>query len=192
MLVRTWNVGRHFLMGHGVLMLCLGMVLSSLGSLMTNPVFGQVGYTVAVGLTAVCLLIAGLVAYRGELKHGEFPRRRIAVFALAGALSIACWLIFFKFQSGTVDIRFLVLLAGFHGLFWGLWYMRLAFHFQAYSRKAVVLCVLAGTTTTLGIILATQFHLSEISAVTAVACYAMFIGIQILLTTLYVYRDCEV
>ena len=190
-MVRTWKVGRHCLMGHGVLMLCLGIALCSLGSLMTNPMVDESGYTVAVVLTALCLLITGLIAYLGALANRARHLRQVAIYLLVGAFSIACWLIFWLIQSAPVDIRLLVLLAGLHGLFWGLWYVRLAFHFQAYPRKAAVLCVLAGTTSSLGIILATQSQLTEINAVTAVACYTMFIGVQILLTAAYLYRECE-
>jgi hypothetical protein len=188
-MVKTGKVGRNLLMGHGVLMLCLGMALFSLGSLMTNPMLDELGYTITVVLTALCLLITGV--YLGVLANRARHRRPVAIYLLIGALSTACWLIFWLIQSAPLDIRLLVLLAGLHGLFWGLWYMRLAFHFQAYPRKAVVLCVLAGTTASLGIILATQSQLSKLSAVTAVACYAMFIGVQILLTTAYLYRECE-
>jgi hypothetical protein len=190
-MVKTGKVGRNLLMGHGVLMLCLGVALSSLGSLMTNPMVDELGYTVAAVLTALCLLIAGLIVYLGVLANKASHRRPVAIYLLVGALSTACWLIFWLILSVPLDIRLLVLLAGLHGLFWGLWYMRLAFHFQAYPRKAVVLCVLAGTTSSLGIILATQSQLSKLSAVTAVACYTMFIGVQILLTTAYLYRECE-
>ena len=187
-MVKTWNVGRHFLMGHGVLMLCLGIALCFLGSLMADPSFDALGYTIAVVLTALCLLISGV--YLGVLENRAGHRRPVGIYLLAGALSIACWLIFWLIQSVPTDLRLLVLLAGLHGLFWGLWYVRLALHFQAYARKAVLLSVLAATTSSLGIILATQSQLSKLSAVTAVACYTMFIGIQILLTTMYLYREC--
>lgn len=171
-------------------MLCLGIALSLLGSLMADPLHDALGYTMAVVLTALCLLMAGV--YLGVLANRPHQCRPVAFYLLAGALSIACWLIFWLIQSAHLDIRLLILLAGLHGLFWGLWYVRLAFHFQAYARKAVVLSVLAATTSSIGIILATQSQLSKLSAVTAVACYMTFIGIQILLTTLYLYRECGI
>jgi hypothetical protein len=187
-MLRTWKVGRH-LMGPGVLMLCLGTALYSLASLMTNPMLDELGYTMAVALTALCLLITGV--YLGVRANRARHFRQVAIYLLVGEFSIACWVIFWLIQSAPLDIRLLVLLAGLHGLFWGLWYVRLAFHFQAYRRKSVVLFVLAGTTSSLGIILATQSPLSKISAVTAVACYAMFLGVQILLTSVFLYRDCD-
>ncbi len=187
-MVKTWNIGRHFLMGHGVLMLCLGIALCLLGSLMADPSLDTLGYTTAVVLTALGLLIS--VGYLEVMEYRAGQRRLANLYLLAGALSIACWLIFWLIQSAPTDLRLLVLLAGLHGLFWGLWYVRLADHFQAYARKAVVLSVLAATTASIGIILATQSQPSKLSAVTAVACYMMFIGIEILLTTLYLYREC--
>lgn len=187
-MVKTWNVGRHFLMGHGVLMLCLGIALCLLGSLMADPSLDASGYTVAVALTALCLLLSG--GYLGVVEYRAGQRRLANIYLLAGALSIACWLIFWLFQSAPTDLGLLVLLAGLHGLFWGLWYVRLALHFQAYKRKALVLSVLAATTSSVGIILATHSQPSNLSAVTVVACYMTSIGIQILLTTAYLYREC--
>lgn len=188
-MVKTWNLGRIFLMGPGVLMLCLGMALFSLGSLMANPMLDKLGYTMTVVLTALCLLIAGV--YLWVLENRARHRHPVPIYLLVGAFSIVCWLIFWLIQSAPLDIRLLVLLAGLHGLFWGLWYVRLALHFQAYAKKAVVLSVLAATTSSMGIILATQSELTQLSAVTVVACYMTFIGIQILLTTVYLYRECS-
>src|ERR1035437_10830119 len=112
-MVKTWNVGRHFLMGHGVLMLCLGIALCFLGSLMADPLLDALGYTMAVVLTALCLLISGV--YLEVLENRAGHRRLAGVYLLAGALSIACWLLFWLFQSAPTDLRLLVLLAGLYG-----------------------------------------------------------------------------
>jgi len=187
-MAKTWKVRRNaLLMGHGALMLCLGMALCSLGSAMSNPVLDELGYAIAVVLTALCLLIPGVF-------FGVFAKKvrpPIVTYLGVGALSIASWLIFWLIQSAPSDLRFLVLLAGLHGLLWSLWYVKLAFSFQACPTKAALLCVLAATTSFLGIVLATQSQFSKLSAVTAVGCYTLFIGVQILLTTTYLYRSIE-
>lgn len=188
-MVKTLTVGRHFLLAQGALMLCLGMALSALGSVMANPTFDELGYAIAVVLTSLSLLITS--AYLVLLASRSRLHRPIAIYLLAGALCIVCWLSFWLIQSVPFDPPLLLaLLAGLHGLILGLWYLRLAFHFQVYPRKAASLCVLAATTSFLGIVLATQPQLSKLGAVTAFACYAMFIGAQILLTTGYLYREC--
>ncbi len=186
-MIRTWKVGRHSLLGHGELMLCLGVALFFLVGFMANSTHDEFGYTMAVVLAALCLLIAGVCYVVQERRERHRPP--IAMYLLVGSGSIACWSIFWMIHSAPLDIPILVLLAGLHGLFCGLWYLRLAFHFQAYPKKAVVLCVLAGATSSLGIILATQSQLSNLSAVTAVACYTMFIGVQILLTAPYLHQS---
>jgi uncharacterized membrane protein HdeD (DUF308 family) len=184
-MVKTWKVGRHLLLWHGGLMLCLGIALFCLVGFMANPIHDESGYTMAVVLAALCLLIA-CVCY--VMQENRARRRAfIALYLLVGSVSIACWSIFWMVQSPPLDIPLLVLLAGLHGLFWGLWYLRLAFHFRAYPKKAVVLCILAGTTSSLGIVLSTRSQPTNLSAVTAVACYTMFIGVQILLTAPYLY-----
>ena len=188
-MANTWKVGSHWLAGHGVLMLCLGMTLSALGSIMANPMHAELGYTLSTALTALCLLVAGV--YFGVQEAKAYLGRSGAKYVLLAASLIVCWLMFWLIQSASLDIRLLAFLAGLHGLLWGVWNLRLAKRFQAYPGKAAVLCVLAGTTSAVGIILATWSSLSEISAVTAVACYMTFIGIQILVTTALLHRRLE-
>jgi FtsH-binding integral membrane protein len=188
-MIRIWTVQRRYLIGHAALMLALGMALFALGSLMTTPVHRDLSYAVALGLTFLCLLATS--AYLGVLTFRERHRRLLTAYLLTGALSISCWLIVWMIQSAPSDLRLLAILAGLHGLFWGLWYVRLAFHFPASPRKMVPLCVLAAALTALGVIIATQSELSRLNATTAVACYSAFIGLQILLTTLYLNRDCD-
>lgn len=184
----TMRVSRLYMMGQGLLMLCLGTALFILGSIMANPAFDESGYMIAVILVASCLLINGV--YHGFLVSRARPRLPIGKYLMACALSISSWLIFWLIQSAPSEIRLLTILAGMQGLFWSLWYMRLAFRLQANFRKAFLLSILAATTSFLGIILATQAHLSEISSVTEVACFTAFIGVQVLLTAIYLFREC--
>jgi len=188
-MTKTWKIANHSITSHGALMLCFGMGLSTLGSLMSNPLHTESGYALAAVFAALSLLIAG--AYLGVLEARARLRRSAAIYLLVGVPPIACWLIFWLFQSASSDIRLLNLIAGIHGLFWGLWYLRLAFHFQSHSAKAIVLCILGAITSGIGIIIATQSDLSKLAAVTTVACYMTFIGIQILLTAVFLHRECK-
>lgn len=186
----TLHVGKpKFLMANGVLMLGLGMGLFALGSVMTNPVFEDSCYVVAILLTSLCLLITG--AYYGALAIVDHRRCPISFYLLIGTLSIACWLILWLIQSATFDIPLLDLLAGFQGVFWGMWYMRLAFGLKAHRNKATLLCIQAATTSFLGVILATQSQISRLTSVTEVACYSGFLGVQILFSSAYLFRECE-
>ena len=186
---RIWKVGTPLVMGHGVFLLCLGMALCSLGSFLTNPKVEALGYMVAVFLTAICLLGQAIVACIRVLANGTWHRREFYIYILVGLFAIACWLVFWLYRLAPLDM--LVLLAGLQGLFWSLWYVGMTFHLQGSPRKAGILCVLAGTTSTMGIILSTQSGLSDISAVTEVACYITWIGTQTLLTVPYLFRNWE-
>lgn len=188
-MVSGWKVGTPLVMGRGFFMLCLGMALCCLGSFMTNPRVEALGYAVAVLLIALCLLGQVLVASIGVLTNGTWHRRKFYMYLWMVLFATACWLAFWLGRLAPLDT--LVLLAGIQGLFWSLWYLEIAFHLHGSPRKAGMLCVLAGTTSTIGIILSTQPRLSDIGAVTAVACYIIWIGIQTLLTVPYLFRNWE-
>ena len=190
-MAKVCKVGTPFVMWHGVLMLGLGIALFFLGSLMTTPRFEASGYIAAVFLTAACLLAPAMVACVRILENAAWRSRRFYVYLLAGMPLMACWLVYWLRQSDPLDINLLGLLAGLHGIFWGVWYARLAFHLKADTRKAAMLCILAGTTSAIGIVLAARPQLTTTVSVTAVACYAMFLGVQILLTAPYLFRSWE-
>jgi len=185
----TRRIGWRYSMTHGLLMLCLGLVTCALASFMASPAFAELGYAIAVGISASCLLIVG--TYLGSFVLGESPQYPIANYVAVGLLSIACWLVFWLLGSAQTDLRMLTQLAGMHGVVWSLWYVRLAFHLKAFPKRAVLLSILAATTSFLGIALATEPELTQLSAVAVAAYYSMFIGMQILLTTLYLYREFE-
>ncbi len=172
-------------------MLCLGIALFLLGSLMTTPGFETPGYITAVFLMAACLLVPVMIAGVRILENAFWRNRRFFGYLLAGMLLMACWMVYWLRQPNPLDIDMVGILVGLHGIFWGAWYARLAFHLKANTRKAAMLCVLAGTTTAIGIVLAGRAQLTDTVAVTAAACYAMFLGVQILLTAPYLFRSWE-
>ena len=178
------------LTGQGSLLLCIGMALFAAGSIMANPAFEESGYTTAAILTALCLL-AFAVDY-AMLLTGERARGLFKINVLAAAIAISSWLIFWIIESAPLELRLLNLLAGSQNVLLSLYYMRLAFHLKAQKRKAILLCTLAATATFLGILLATQFQLSRLSAVTEVALNNIFVGAQALLTSVYLYRACRI
>lgn len=188
-MAKTSKVGLTIATAPGVLMLSLGMALSALGSYMTNPSIEPAGYITAVLLTAACLLGPVLVAGIGISLNGKWRSREVCIYLWLGAFSVVCWLVFWLTHLAPLEM--LVLLAGFHGLFWSLCYVWLALHLQASPRKSAILCLLAGTTSSLGIILATHSNSTDISAVTAVACYITWIGIQNLLTVPYLFHNLD-
>ena len=172
---------------NGVLLIGLGTAMCALGSFMAKPTHEQLGYVLAEVLATLCLLIVGFSA--GIPENPMPPRRPGTVYLAAGASSLLCCLIFWLIQSASIDLRLLGILAGLHGLFWGTWYMRLAFQFQSNSIKQLTLAALAATTSSLGIILATRPGLSKLGSVTTVGCYMIILGLQLYLTSAFLYRD---
>jgi hypothetical protein len=67
---------------------------------MTNPMLDELGYTMAVVLTALCLVITGvyLVVLANASHH-----RQVATYLLVGEFSIACWVIFWLIQSAPLE-----------------------------------------------------------------------------------------
>lgn len=181
------KAGSHELTNHGVLMIGLGTALCALGSLMAKPMREEIGYVLAAALTALSLL-TGWAAF-GIRQNRTVPRNLSIVYLLGGAVSIVCSLIFWLVQSASIDLRVVSILAGLVGLFWASWYMRLAYQFQSSSIKAVALCGLAATTSSIGIIIATRPGLSKLSSVIAVGCYLIVLGVQIYLTSAFLHRE---
>jgi len=189
-MARTSSIRRTFVTGSGASTLFLGLSLFVLASVMANPAFDTICYAIAVILVASSLLLNSVyhLAKAGKEQSGSST----AVYFIASSFSVACGFIFWLIQSGSSDIRILQLLAGFQGLFWSMWYIRLAFRIQASARKGAMLCTLAATTSFLGIVIAAQSHVSTVASVTEVACYTAFTGVQILLTAVYLFRECDV
>lgn len=181
------RIGSPSLTKHGVLMIGFGTALCALGTLMAKPTNEQLGYMLAGALTVLCLLITCI--FLGTRENRTFPQRLGAIYLIVGASSIACSLIFWLIQAASVDLRALGILAGVLGLFWGSWYMRLAFQFQSNATKAFILCSLAATTSSFGIILATRSGLSKLTTVTLVGCYMIILGVQIYLTAAFLHRE---
>jgi len=171
----------------GASALFLGMSLFVLASAMANPAFENVCYAIAVILVASFLLTNAV--FHGIQASRERPGSS-AVYFIAFASSVACWLIFWLIEQASLEIRLLSLSAGMLGLFWSLWYIRLAIRTRAGNRKAALLCILAATTCYLGIVVATQSHVSTMASITEVACYIAFAGVEILLTAIYLFREC--
>ena len=184
LLLKSWS---GVLTKHGVLMIAFGTALCALGSLMVRPVREQIGYAVAAALTALCLLTAWLSL--GIRRKGPVAHRLSPFYVLGGAASIVCSLIFWLVQSASIDLRVVGILAGLVGLLWASCYMRLAYQFQSSTIKAAILCGLAATTSSIGIIVATRSGLSKLSSVTAVGCYLIVLGAQIYLTAAFLHRE---
>ena len=186
-MANTLGIGSPSLTKHGVLMIGFGTALCALGTLMAKPTNEQLGYVLAAALTVFCLLITCISL--GIREKGTLPQRLVATYLIVGASSLACCLIFWLIQPASVDLRVLGILAGILGLFWGSWYMRLAFQFQSNSMKAFILCGLAATTSSFGIILATRSGLSKLTTVTLVGFYMIILGVQIYLTAAFLHRE---
>ena len=184
-----WKVGSLSLVAYGVLTVSLGMILSVCGTFMTHPLGEELGYLLAEVFTGFCLLVASV--FLGVLRAKTESTRNVAVYLMAWTASIALWFVCWLFQPPTQDFPLLLSLAGLHGLFWGLWCVGLALNFRTLKARAFLLCMLGGTTCSIGIILATRSGITRFSAVTAAACFMLFLGTQTLFTAVLLHREFE-
>jgi hypothetical protein len=184
-----WKLGSLSLIAYGVLTVCLGMILSVCGTFMTHPLGEELGYLLAEVFTGFCLLVASV--FIGVMRAKTESTPNVAVYLLAWTASIALWFVCWIFQPSTQDFPLLLSLTGLHGLFWGLWCVSLALNFRELRVRAFLLCILGGTTCSVGIILATRSGISRFSAVTAAACFMLFLGTQTIFTALLLHRQFE-
>lgn len=184
-----WKGGSPSLIAYGVLTLCLGMLLSAIGTFMTNPMREELGYLLCEVFTGLCLVIAG--TFLGVMRARAQTTRNVAIYLLAWTASIICWFVCWILQPSTDDFLLLLSLAGLHGLFWGLWCVGLAVEFRSHKARAAVLCLFGGITCSLGIILATRSEINKLDAVTAAACFMLFLGTQTLFTAVLLHRQFE-
>ena len=184
----SWRLKRGDVTINGLLMLALGTAVFTTEPMLTNPALEALGYQIDVVLTAVCLVAAlihlGLLAKRSS-------RRQMGVYLLILELLLACWLYLWVARSSPLDLRILLLLAGCHGVLWGMWHLKLASQLRAYPVSAALLSIFAATTSAGGLIIATQASLTRLTAVTLVACYTLYVGVCMLTMDLLLYRVLE-
>lgn len=187
-MVSTWTLKRDHVTVNGVLMLALGTALFTTEPMLTNPSLETLGYQIDVVLTALCLLAScihlGLLARRSS-------RRQVGIYLLFTELLVAGWLLLWIARSTPLDLRALVVLAGWHGVFWGMWLVKLASQLRSYPIRAASISIFAAITSALGLIIATQASLTRLTAVTLVSCYTLYIGVSIVTMDLMFYRALE-
>jgi hypothetical protein len=186
-MVREARVHTTVLMVQGVLMVGFGLTLFWLGKTITD-VFSEIaGCIVAVLLTAAFLLLLGIIDCIGGLTIRKGHRRELHFYLFSGASSMVLGLILWFSPWGSVQA--LAVLAGLQGLFWATWDLRFASHLSDHPRERSGLRILGVTTLALGLALVTGLELSSQQALLLLASYVMYIGIQILMVGLYIYRN---
>jgi len=147
---------------------------------MAKPIHQDLGYIIAALIIGGYLLIALLSA-------GLRPPRRIATAYIGVGLIMVSYALVSAIQSKPLEL--VGLLAGLLSLFWGAWYLSIAFTFLPTSPQAVGLCALAAANSSLGVILGTRTEVSKLSTVTVCGCYTILLGIQIYLTAAMLHRE---
>jgi len=186
-MLNSAKVGSPSLIAYGVLTICLAMVLSASGTFMTDPIREELGYLLAEVFTGICLVVASV--FVGVMRARFQSTRDVAIYLSAWTLSVVAWFVCWQLAPATDDFPLLLSLVGLHGLFWGLWCVGLALDIRTLRARAAILCTLGGITCSVGIILATRSGMGRLGAVTAAACYLLFLGTQTLLTAALLHRQ---
>jgi hypothetical protein len=183
---RTTKFDTDSLLKHGVLMIALGTVVSALGSVMAAPIHEQLGFVLAAMLLGAGLLVALLtMGFRGMR---ALPRPVTAAYMAAGLLMV-CYAAYSAIQGESLEIPLVGLLAGLIGLHWASSFLALASTYKGFSPQAIGLCALAAANSSLGVILATRIGISKLGAVTMAGCYVIFLGVQVYLAAVVLYRE---
>ncbi len=186
---RITNIGSLYVISHAIFILILGMAICFLGEWMTSIRGSNPGYALAVVATAVGFLVPGAILAVDKYKCQLNIRPQKAYLVMCAVLFVCGSITWAAFSLDGQNTHVLTLLAAGMGIFWSLWLIRLAFYVQSCPGKSGALCCLSGVITFIGILLAVQSNLSMLTAVTAVACYMIWIGIQILLVVPLLYRE---
>jgi hypothetical protein len=178
------------MLGLGTVLLALGAIQSAHGAnawmMATASVLVSVGMLLPLGwmgvtsrMPATRMSLAGILLAAGVffLAYRSFPAT-VWIMLPSGGLGVS--------NPGTVWIT---LPAAGMGILWSLWLLRLALSVQHEKGKARLLVLASGWTATLGILLAVQSDLSRFTAITAAACFALWIGVQILMSIPLLYRE---
>lgn len=185
-MVREARIHTVVLVIQGVLMIGLGLTLFWLSTTMTNILFEATGSLVAVLVTAVGLLLVGIIDGIAGLAVHKNHRRELHVYLVLGITSFVAGLFLWLSPWGTVQL--LALLAGLQALAWGGWDLHFAFNLRDQPRERTVMYVLGAITIAVGVVLIGGMELTSRGALLLLAIYATYIGIYILMIGLHVRR----
>lgn len=179
-------VSRDNVTADGVLMLTLGSLLFMLIPLMVYPPTERIGYRAAVVATTAALCLGGMLLGRSFLAANSQVR---LTYILVVELSLVAWLAVWAIRSLPLALDLLLVLAGAHGLLWGIRMLRLATRLKDIAPFAAVLVSLLGASTSAGgIAIAVESSLTRMTALTLLACYAVYIGVVLTSLELWLYR----
>ncbi|MHB1857383.1 MAG: hypothetical protein ACYCPM_08100 [Acidobacteriaceae bacterium] len=185
-MVREARIHTTVLIIEGLLMIGLGLTLFWVSTTMTNIFFEATGSIVAVLITAMGLLLVGVIDCIAGLAVHRNHRRELHVYLLLGITSLVAGLFFWLSTWGSVQL--LALLAGLQGLVWGGWDLHFASRLHAHPRERMIMRILGGITILLGLLLIAGMELTSRGALVLLAGYSTYIGIYILMIGLYIHR----
>ena len=94
----------------------------------------------------------------------------------------------FLWVSPYASVQALAIIAGIHGIFWGILDLRLASHLEDHCRERKALRILGGVAMGIGILLIVGPELSIRDAVMLLACYLTYIGIYLVMIGIYIFH----
>lgn len=183
-----WRFTRKAVAVDAGIMLLLGTILFLFEPGMTNPTMEKDSYRVGIALTALCLVLAGTRLNR--LISGASKKSRLLQLLLMESL-IACWVALWIMRGAPLDLRIILLLAGLHGILWGVWLLNLALQLRKLAIKAAMISILAATTSAAGLIIAAQSSLTTTTAFTVMACYTTYVGLELISLEWCLYLDLD-
>lgn len=175
------------LIAYGTLTVLLSMALFVIGSIMTNPLYEELGYLMSEVFTLLCLLLASGYTFLTMSDRGSPHQSQ--TFGLALFASVLCWLVLWIQQPLSDSDRVLLSLVALHGLFWGARCVAISQQSGALSPRSITCLLIGAAACSAGIILATQSAITKLVAVTTAGCYMLCLGLQLFVVSLLLNRQ---
>jgi len=184
----THAIYLRFLINHGIMLLCLGAGLSLLAELMTNQGAEKWAYIACLFIVVVALCEPIVLSIR-SMWFKKNSKRFLKLFIFSSIAMLAASVALWGENSKSTSFSVILILAGVMGLFWGTWHIEMAHKLSSFSKTSTMFTVLGATTSVSGVILCVQADIHAITAVTAVACYSTWIGVEMLMMAPVLFWD---
>jgi len=172
---------------HGVLALCLGLVLLYVGANMGGGFFDVPDVALAIGLSSAALILAALsdwfAAFRAGLKHFH----QLKFYLLGGAASALAGVTLILYTKVTLE--WLVLLASLHALAAGVFGFVFAWKAKHHKQERPALYLFSGLSLVFAVAMAALIEYQrDRSATLTLGAYMCFVGVKMFFFSWHFHR----
>lgn len=183
----TLNTRLTLIVAHGVAMIGVGLALLYVRATMTNIVFDVFGTIFALLLVAASLLFSAFLDWVCAVGMGVRHLKELRRYLLLSIFSAGCGLFFFLYPPAS--LRILCYCIAAYAIFLGIGKLRLVQHWNGGTYERFILSAFGFIAVCFSGVLASVANKEERDAVGVLGVYSFFVGLQMLLSTFYLYRQ---